>query len=328
MRLRLLGYDVHVSIAILAAIEFGLFFLAVFAAVILRFAGDLDVIEQEIGNIWPRASLFGGATFISFVAFGLYTSRQRARTVGLALRISIAVLSATAATTIVFYLVPSLQVGRGVMALAAVIAVASSCAARALFQRVVDTDVFKRRVLVFGAGVRATAVASLRRRADRRGHVLIGFVRAPGEDIAVPRAMILESQLDLPPLCRSLNIDEVVVAMEDRRRDFPIAALLDCRLAGLEVTELVSFLERETGRVRVDLLNPGWMIFGGGFKRDIMRRFTSRLLDIAASSMILVISLPFILLTAISIKLEDGIRSDVFYRQPRVGYGGAFIRVA
>jgi sugar transferase (PEP-CTERM system associated) len=322
MRLKLLGYYVHASIAALAAIEGALFLLAMFIAILARFGGDYQVIEAQIGDIWPRAALFGGATLVSFAAFGLYTSRQRARTLGLALRISVAVLAATAATAVVFYLVPALQVGRGVMAIAAVLAIGSACAARALFDRAVATDVFKRRVLVFGAGARAASLASLRRRSDRRGHVLIGFVRAPGEGVAVPVSQLLQDDVHLPQLCRQLNIDEVVVAMDDRRRDFPIAALLECRLAGLDVTELVSFLERETGRVRVDLLNPAWMIFGGGFNRDLMRRFNSRVLDIAASAIILVISLPAILLTAIAIKLEDGPRCDLFYRQPRVGYAG------
>jgi len=310
------------SIAVLAAIEGTLFYFGMFAAILVRFAGDRSMAEMHIGSVWPRAGLFGGVTFISFVAFGLYTARQRARTLGLALRIVIAVLAGTAATTVIFYLVPELQVGRGVMAIAALFAVGTTCAARAFFDRMVDTDVFKRRVLVYGAGQRALALANLRRRTDRRGHVIVGFIPAPGEEFVVPLARLLRESVDLPSFCRRLNIDEVVVAMDDRRREFPIAALLECRLAGLDVTELVSFLERETGRVRVDLLNPAWMIFGGGFKRDILRRFSSRVLDVSASLVILVISLPAILVTVIAIKFEDGLGSNVFYRQPRVGYSG------
>ncbi|MHB8816023.1 MAG: TIGR03013 family XrtA/PEP-CTERM system glycosyltransferase, partial [Steroidobacteraceae bacterium] len=54
----------------------------------------------------------------------------------------------------------------------------------------------------------------------------------------------------LVQLCRQLDVAEVVVAMDDRRCGFPIAELLQCRLAGVDVTELLTFLERETGRVR------------------------------------------------------------------------------
>ena len=68
--------------------------------------------------------------------------------------------------------------------------------------------------------------------------------------------------------------------MDDRRRGFPILELLECRLAGIDVTELLTFLERETGRVRIDVLNPSWMIFGEGFRRDTLRLLSSRALDL------------------------------------------------
>ena len=322
MRLRVLGYHVHASIVALAAIEAFLLFLSLFAAVLVRFAGDLEVIELQIGDVWPRAMLFSAVSFLSFVAFGLYTERQRARTLGLALRITLAVFAATAATAVVFYIFPTLQVGRGVMAIAALFAIGCACAARALFDRLVDSDVLKRRVLVYGVGERAVALASLRRRTDRRGHVLVGFVPPGSEAVAVPASRVIRDDAKLPQLCNRLHVDEIVVAMEDRRREFPLGELLECRMNGLEITDLVSFLERETGRVRVDLLSPGWMIFGGGFRRDMIRRITSRLLDLTASALIVMISLPVILLTAIAIKIEDGPGSEVFYRQPRVGYGG------
>jgi sugar transferase (PEP-CTERM system associated) len=322
MRLHVLGYKVHAWIALLAAIEVSLFFIAMFAAVLVRFAGDLQVIELQIGNVWPRAGLFSAINFLSFVAFGLYTERQRARTLGLALRIALAVFAATAASTVVFFVIPWLEMGRGVMVISAIFTIGGACAARALFDRLVDTDMLKRRVLVYGAGARALQVANLRRRSERLGHVLVGFVNAPEEQIAVPAERVLHDESDLPQLCRRLNVDEIVVAMEDRRRAFPLADLLECRLGGLDITELVSFLERETGRVRVDLMSPGWVIFGGGFRRDSLRRVTARMLDLTASGLIVLFSLPVIVLTAIAIKIEDGPRSAVFYRQSRVGFRG------
>jgi len=65
--------------------------------------------------------------------------------------------------------------------------------------------------------------------------------------------------------CEEHSVDEIVVAMDDRRRGFPMEQLLECRLEGVEVIELVTFLERETGKVRLDVLNPSWMIFPTAF---------------------------------------------------------------
>jgi sugar transferase (PEP-CTERM system associated) len=81
-------------------------------------------------------------------------------------------------------------------------------------------------------------------------------------------------------------------------------------------------LERETGRVRLDVLNPSWMIFGPGFRRDPVRLFSSRALDLVASLLIITVSLPVMLVTALAIKLEEGWRAPIFYRQARVGRGG------
>jgi len=132
---------------------------------------------------------------------------------------------------------------------------------------VVNQEIFKRRVLVYGAGAAAASLASLRRSADRRGFQLLGFVPPPEEPRAVPEERLLDPQGNLRALCERFNVNEVVVAMDDRRRGFPIRDLLECRLAGVDVTELLTFLERETGRVRLDVLNPSWMIFGQGFRR-------------------------------------------------------------
>ena len=110
-------------------------------------------------------------------------------------------------------------------------------------------------------------------------------------------------------MCTRLDVHEVVVAMEDRRRGFPILGLLECRLAGVEVTELLTFLERETGRVRIDVLNPSWMIFGDGFRRDPLRLFSSRVLDLVASVLLVTLALPVMLLAMLAIKFEDGWRA-------------------
>jgi sugar transferase (PEP-CTERM system associated) len=116
------------------------------------------------------------------------------------------------------------------------------------------------------------------------------------------------------------NIEEIVVAMEDRRQGFPTAALLDARLRGVRVTDLLTFLERESGRVNVALLHPSALIFSDGFRCDFLRLATKRAFDVTASLTMLVLSAPIALLTALLVYLED--RGPVFYRQVRTGQNG------
>ena len=330
MRVRILGQYVPASLAALAVIEALLCFFAVYLAVCIRFQvgfRQLPELVDEFGPLWPRGIAFSATVVTSLLAFGLYNSRQRTQLSGTLARLLLALLVSSCVFAALFYVFPSRHLFRGVAALAVTLAVCGVLTSRMVFARVADEEIFKRRVLVYGAGYGAAALTRRRRPADQHAYALVGFVRPPGEECAIPGERLLEYDGDLCGLCERLAVTEVVMAMDDRRRGFPIPELLECRLAGIDVTELLTFLERETGRVRIDLLNPSWMIFGPGFKRDPLRLFSSRALDVLASLAVLVVALPAMIFTFFAIKIEDGWQAPALYRQARVGLGGQVFRV-
>ena len=322
MRIRLFGQHLHLSFFALAAAETALFFALLIAAGVLRFGANLTGIDHAQGPLWPRAIVFSFSLVASFFAFGLYSVRQRARSVGIVIRVIAAIVAGVLATTVIFYAIPSLWIGRGVLTIAAVGAAAIVVILRLVFYRFVDASPLKRRVMVYGAGRGASAIASLRRRADQRGFMLLGFVATPDTATEVPPDKLITLNGGLLALCRQHDVDEIVIALDDRRGRFPVAELLECRLSGIDVTELPTFLERETGRVRIDVVSPSWLIFGEGFNRGSLRLLTAHVLGLVASLAILVLTLPVMLLTMLAIKLEDGWRAPVFYGQERVGLGG------
>ena len=325
MRIRVLGQHVPASIAILALIEAVVAFVALYGALAIRFntpIRHLPLLERTLGPFLPRGVVFAAIIVTSLLAFGLYSGRQRAQLPGVFLRLGAALVVASGVLAAVQYTIPSLAVWRGVSALAVLLTGCGVIVSRLVFVRVVDQELFKRRVVVYGAGTSARAIANLRRSSDRRAFLLVGYVQPPGEEASVPAERLLDARDDLCGLCDRLGVTEVVVAMDDRRRGFPIRDLLECRLAGVDVTELLTFLERETGRVRLDVLNPSWMIFGQGFRRDPLRLFSSRTLDVLASITVLALAAPFMLLTVAAIKLEDGWSAPTLYSQRRVGLGG------
>lgn len=322
MRIWVFGQNLPPSLALLAVVEAILFFLVLVGAGLTRFGLDLAATEAFQGPLWPRGLLFSAMMFTSLLAFGLYSVRQRSRGSGLVVRVVVAVGAGAAATAIFLFMVPDLRIGRGVFALAVMGAAVVVSGVRLTFSRLAKGDIFKRRIIVYGAGVRAAAIARLRRRSDQRYFTLVGYVPCESDRITVPVDRLLRSNSSLLALCRRHAVDEIVVAMDDRRLAFPVRDLLECRVAGIEVTELLSFLERETGRVQVDMLNPSWLIFGEGFRRGSIRLFTSYVLDIVASMLILVLALPTIVAVTLAIKLEDGLRAPVLYRQERVGLRG------
>ncbi len=332
MRIRAFGQFLNLPFAVLTAVEAGLFFAAFIAASAVRvplvpgtFAAG--AVRLLVAHVWPRALLFSLVVVVCLLALGLYSARQRARVGGVAVRICVAFLAAIIVIALFLYLMPGLWIGRDVLIFATLGAAVAVVVSRLVFSRVVDESLFKRRVLVYGCGRNAAPIAKLRRRSDRRGFTLVGFVQPEGEICMVAPETVLVPSGRLSELCAEHDVDEVVVAMEDRRRAFPILELLECRLAGIDIIELLTFLERETGRVRIDVLNPSWMIFGEGFRRDPLRLLSSRAVDLAASSAILLITWPVMLLTLLAIKLEDGWRAPLFYAQQRVGLGGHVFNV-
>jgi len=321
--IRIFQHYWQLPLALLAFVEASVFFLAPYAVFIVR-ADPLVAAGQGFwGPLLPRELLFAGVMFVSMTAMGMYNARQRSRLIGLIARVAASVFGGTMFIAIVFYLFPSLQMERESLLWAALIAFIGAAIVRFMFDKIVDEEVFKRRVLVYGAGKRGQSIARLRRRSDRRGFIAIGFVSADGDDAdGVPEIQKLRHTEDLLTLCRQHRIDEIVVAMDDRRRLFPMEQLLECRLEGVDIVELVTFLERETGKVRLDVLNPSWMIFSQGFRQGRIHGSLERAFDVLASLALLAVALPFMLLTALAIKLTEGLTATVFYRQVRVGQGG------
>ncbi len=324
MAIRIFQHYWQLHLAILAAVEAVIFFLAPYAGALARFEIDLPEIEVVVGPMWPRALLFAGVMFISMAAMGLYSSRQRSRLAGMLARVAASVLGGSMFVAMIFYLFPSLHIGRGALLLAAALAFGGIVTVRAVFDTLVNEDLFKRRVLVYGVGQRAGSISRLRRRSDRRGFIVVGYVPADGDDLSTgtPQTEYVTGNEDLLTLCKTHRVDEIVVAMDDRRRSFPMDQLLECRLEGVEIVDLLSFLERETGKVRLDILNPSWMIFSDGFRQGRIHSSLERGFDIAASIGLLLIASPLMLLTALAIKLTEGLRAPVFYRQLRVGQNG------
>jgi sugar transferase (PEP-CTERM system associated) len=321
--LRLFSGHFH-RLALLALAEAGLIVVSFVGAIHLRFAGfssTLSAFEATVGSIWPRALLMAAVFLPSLAALGLYQLRQRAGFYGVLVRLLLAVLVAEAALAFIFYAAPPLFIGRGVTVLTGAIAFLALALTRYVFVRAVDEEVFKRRVLVWGAGARAATIGKrLRRRSDQRGFRIVGYVRAAGDRGEVPDGMILSSDGDVVWLALRLKVEEIVVAMDDRRAGFPAAQLLNCRLRGMHVSELLTFLERESGRVDVGLMHPSWLIFSNGFRCDFLRLASKRLFDVVVSLGILIVASPVALLTAAAIYLED--RKPVVYRQLRIGQNG------
>jgi len=320
MRIRLFGHYWQLGIVLLWLLESTAIFVSSWVA--FRWLGT-----ETPSVIWLQSMVLAGCVMVAAIAMGLFSRRLRDRTAGIVLRIGVSVIAGAFLGGLLLYVSPDHRPTFVEVFAFLAIGLITLTFVRMVARGFIDEDILKRRVLVYGAGNNAARIMQLRRRADQRGFKVIGFVPARNEDRVIPSERLVLRDASVSSIAHQLEIDEIVVAMDDRRQQFPLKELLDCRLAGVEVVELASFLERETGKVYLDILIPSWMIFGTGFRRDVFRRYSERGFDLIASLALLVVTLPFMTLTALAIKLEEGISAPVFYGQPRVGYAGRVFRV-
>ena len=182
------------------------------------------------------------------------------------------------------------------------------------------------RVLVFGTGPAALMVGSTLRVADPLANI-VGYFPGPNEkQSAVPAHECLSATLSLTQTAQRLNVDEIIVALTERRSgSMPLRELLDCKLAGVRVFDITTYFERMLGQIRVDFVNAGWLIFGDGFNQGFYRTAIKRVFDILCSLVLIVVSAPVILIAALAIKLES--QGPVFYRQERVGANNKVFKV-
>ena len=304
----------------MAVVELAILFSSVYVAGAFVLGSILDC-ESVIGPVAPKAALVAIVAFISLVAMGLYQFHQRLYFREAVVRVLVGLIFACLALAILFYAFPALLITRDIASVAFGYALVLMLIVRLIFVRTVDENVFRRATMVYGAGNRAASITAIRRRADRRGFKVVARVAALGDTIVGDQKVLEANGKSITEIAIEEGADEIVIAMDDRRGNLPVRELLDARLVGIDVIDLLEFLERETGKIRVDLVSPGWLIFSPGFRRSQFKEFVKRVLDVSVCGALLLVSWPIMLVVALAIKIEDGLSAPVFYKQYRVGQG-------
>jgi sugar transferase (PEP-CTERM system associated) len=184
----------------------------------------------------------------------------------------------------------------------------------------------RQRILVFGTGTRAKLVGRSLKKADPNVD-LVGYFAGPNEVTTEVSAWgVLTPDNSLTDIVVEQKVDEIVIALTERRGgSMPLRELLDCKLHGVRVVDVATHFEKTLGQIRLDSVNPGWLIFGDGFNQGWVRTVVKRLFDVVFSLVLLLVSLPVMLLTGILILLESG--GPMLYTQERVGLNGRLFNV-
>lgn len=269
--------------------------------------------------------LFGSAAAVwtAMIAVGVYGPYALRSLRFAGARLLVAISLGIIALAFIDFVLPGNTFWRSTLLYAMGFAILVLIADRLLLNSFIGSSAFRRRVMVLGAGDRAERLRALGERPES-GFAIVSFIAMNEPDRVVEEAIARDAIHDLGRFVENLGVSEVVLALQERRNSLPLNDLLRIKTKGVHVNDFSSFLERETGRVDLDTVNPSWMIFSDGFSSG--RMFSSalkRVFDITASLILLALTLPIILIFALIVKLDS--KGPAFFRQERVGlYGETF----
>jgi sugar transferase (PEP-CTERM system associated) len=224
---------------------------------------------------------------------------------------------------IIYYVLPHMIIGRGIALLSIVILGGTFYLWRLAITRwLLMTNKVKERLLVLGTGEMARKVVEELMKNRATGYQVVGFVSDNQEKVGMSliNPKVIATTEQLLPKVKEEGINRIIVALPDRRGKLPLNSLLDCKLHGVKIEEGISFYERVTGKLLVDELRPGWLIFSDGFIRSRPALLLKTVIDFSVALFALILFLPLMFLIALLIKLDTP--GPVLYKQERVGRDG------
>jgi lipopolysaccharide/colanic/teichoic acid biosynthesis glycosyltransferase len=120
-------------------------------------------------------------------------------------------------------------------------------------------------------------------------------------------------------IAASVKPDRIVVGLAERRRQMPIAALLQLRYSGARIEEASTAYEQLCGRVLVNQLRPSQIVFSSAFRPNRDWLIYQTLANWLLALLLVILSAPLLLFAAVVLKLSS--RGPLLHRKECVGLG-------
>lgn len=292
----------------------------VLIAVAIRFlmAGG-DPFSYEL--LYFKAFVIASICQLSFYYNDLYVIRLARQRREWTIKFVQSLAAAAILLSVIYYLFPSLIIGRGIFLFTLVLLPLAVIGWRVAYDRISLIGPLRDRVIIIGSGSLARKIGEEVLHYHRDAYDIVGFIdedpKKMGESIVNPK--VIGDYTALSALVSQHDVDRVIVALPDRRGKMPVNMLLECKFQGTMVEDGVNFYERLVGKIIVENLKPSWFIFSSGFRQFRLPRITKRLVDILLAAAVLLVCLPLFPFVALLIRLDSP--GPVLFRQDRVGEG-------
>ena len=275
-------------------------------------------------NFWS-ALFFTVVVSLMMIAMGLYHGPCARTLVSVAGRLAVALLLSFLVFSLFSFAFPATSLWRSPLAISMALAFLTVLLSRVAYLKIVDPDIVKTKILVLGTGPKASQIHQMEMSGQAFGFSCTGFLEEEGQAPRVPSRQILSRDRPILEIVSELQVDEIVMALSDRRGKLPLQDLINCKFSGVGFIDHGDFLERETGQVHLDGITPSWFLFSQGFASSPIQDGLKRAFDVLFAIICLVFFLPIAIITAIAIRVESA--GPVFYRQIRVGQHGELFEI-
>jgi sugar transferase (PEP-CTERM system associated) len=301
------------------------FIAATFARLGMSDASTLLNYEQGFIKI-PILSV---AFIICMYYFDLYDSSILSNKREIRIRLVQVLGTVSIVVACLYYVYPPLELGRGIFLIGLVIVAVLLLGWRRLFSAINSQPQFAERVLILGDGPLATSLLHELESRPELGLRVVGPVLPDRKGSDMFPSELRESRddsrepIEVEELSRVVKVNRVsriVVAMGDRRGKMPVELLLSLKSQGVLIQDGTDAYEAITGKVPIESLRLGWLLFSPGFHLSRFLLIYKRLASMLVSIIGLLLSLPLLPFVALAIKLTSP--GAVFYRQQRVGLNG------
>jgi len=303
---------------ILGVSEAALIALAFVCASVARLgATDASVMlsdEQGLLKIIVVASAF----VLCMYYYDLYDSSVLSNRREMLTRVIQVVGTVCLLSAVIYYVYPPLELGRGIFLIGLSFVAVILLLCRKLFIAINRLPRLAERALLYGDGSLAALLASEVASRPELGLRIVSQVPIlPNGDYG------LDPETPNELLFRAVSIhrpSRIFVVLDDRRGKLPVEPLLKLKSHGVRIQDGTEVYEAITGKVPIESIRLGSLLFSPGFCISRFLLLYKRLASILISIAGLLVSLPLLPLIALAIKLTSP--GTVFYEQERLGIEG------
>jgi sugar transferase (PEP-CTERM system associated) len=326
--IKLFGIYISKAVVLLGVMETLIFFLSMYGAIYLHHQFSASAASLSDDALQNLPAVYAIVMFSSMTALGLYQKGSMASSSGFLLRLVLGLIVGGLIMGFLFFalkLFPTSE--RSLLTNGITLSILGVLIARTLFVRVTSEKTLKRRVLVLGVGINADRIEESVKAKDTAGIVIVGYVNLGDRIELIDEDRQVVKDQTLLEISNRLVVDEIVVAVDDRRKKLPNHELLECKIRGIQILDLLTFFEKELSIINIDLLYPSWMLYTDGYRQKALNRTIKKTFDMTVGIVIFLFAAPLMVLVALASLIESGGRDPILYSQVRVGKNGKLFKV-